>query len=122
MKLSGTHEVVCHNDLSPRNTIYTVDGRDWQPVAFIDWDLATSGERIHDVAHAYWQYLDLGPSLTDMPDAARRIKLVCDAYGLADPSWIVDTVLWWQDRCRRGNDIATLSRKRDNAPYEWCIV
>jgi len=31
------------------------------PVAFIDWDLAVPGRRIHDVAHVCWQYLGLGP-------------------------------------------------------------
>ncbi|MFJ6084722.1 phosphotransferase [Streptomyces sp. NPDC092369] len=95
-------EVVCHNDLAPKNTVYAVDGDRWRPLAFIDWDLAAPGERIHDVAHLCWQYLDLGPAVTDVPEAARRIGLICDAYGLAGRDRLLDTVLWWQDRCRRG--------------------
>ncbi|WP_377269047.1 phosphotransferase [Peterkaempfera sp. SMS 1(5)a] len=97
--LAGGAEVVCHHDLSPRNTVYD---EDWQPRAFIDWDIAAPGERIQDLAHVCWQYLDLGPSVTDVPEAARRIRLICDTYGLHGPAEVMDTVLWWQDRCWRG--------------------
>jgi hypothetical protein len=99
---AGDQEVVCHNDLAPKNTVYAVEGSAWRPVAFIDWDLAAPGERVHDVAHLCWQYLELGPAVTDVAEAARRIGLVCDAYGLMDRPRLVDTVLWWQERCARG--------------------
>ncbi|MFJ8059085.1 phosphotransferase [Streptomyces sp. NPDC096142] len=97
--LAGDRDVVCHNDLAPKNTVY--DGA-WQPLAFVDWDLAAPGERRHDVAHVCWQYLDLGPGVTDIPATARRIALICEAYGLDDSHRLLDTVLWWQDRCGRG--------------------
>ncbi|MET9827760.1 phosphotransferase [Streptomyces sp. NPDC006385] len=101
--LAGDQDVVCHNDLAPKNTVYTVDGAEWWPTAVIDWDLAAPGERVHDLAHVCWQYLDLGPNITSVPDAARRIALVCDAYGTCGGrEEIVDVILWWQDRCRRG--------------------
>lgn len=99
--LAGDQEVVCHNDLSPRNTVYDDD---LMPIAFIDWDLAAPGRRVHDVAHVCWQYLPLGPGGTDLPTTARNLRAVADAYGL-DPdarSALVDTILWWQDRCWRG--------------------
>jgi Phosphotransferase enzyme family len=100
--LAGGAEVVCHNDLSPRNTVYRDDGAGLRPVAFIDWDLAAPGDRLHDVAHACWQFLPLGPSATDLTATARRLRLVCDSYGLEDRGRLVDTILWWQDRCWRG--------------------
>ena len=99
--LAGDAEVACHNDLSPRNTVYRDDGAGLRPAAFIDWDLAAPGQRIHDVAHVCWQYLGLGGGIEAGP-AARGIALVCDAYGLAGRRRVVDVILWWQDRCWRG--------------------
>ncbi|MBC9727946.1 phosphotransferase [Streptomyces sp. TRM68367] len=106
--LAGDQDVVCHNDLSPKNTVYAVTGAEWTPLALIDWDIAAPGERIHDVAHVCWQYLDLGPGAADVREAARRIGLVCDAYGLTGRDQLLDTILWWQDRCRRGIESAAL--------------
>jgi hypothetical protein len=95
-------EVVCHNDLSPKNTVYRDDGADLMPVAFIDWDLAGPGARIDDVAHVCWQYLGLGPGVSDPVAAGGRMRLICDAYGLQDRDSLVDTIVWWQQRCWRG--------------------
>jgi hypothetical protein len=67
-----------------------------------DWDLAAAGPRIHDVAHMCWQYLDLGPSIADPADAVRGLRLMCDAYELVDRDGLVETIMWWQDRCWRG--------------------
>jgi hypothetical protein len=100
--LAGSCEVVCHNDLSPRNTIYRDRAGVLQPVAFIDWDIAAPGKRIHDIAHVCWQYVGLGPQIEDAARACRQVRIICDAYGLADRAAVVDTILWWQDRCWRG--------------------
>jgi RimJ/RimL family protein N-acetyltransferase len=126
--LADGHEVVCHNDLSPKNTVY----RDSLPVAFVDWDIAAPGERIHDVAHVCWQYCGLGPDVRDAAEAARLVRVIADAYGLADRRALVDAILWWQDRCRRGIDAAAdagepaMVRLRENgtvdavrAAYDW---
>ncbi|MDW4903814.1 phosphotransferase [Streptomyces sp. ADMS] len=100
--LAGAHEVVCHNDLSPKNTVYRLVSGELRPAAFIDWDLAPPGARIHDIAHACWQYLDLGPAAADVGEAARRMRLIADSYEWSDRQRLVSTVLWWQDRCWRG--------------------
>ena len=100
--LAAGHEVVCHNDLSPKNTVYTGPGSGPAPVAFIDWDLAAPGRRVHDVAHACWQYLGLGPDVADARAAGRRVRHFCDAYGLDDRHDLIETIMWWQDRCWRG--------------------
>ena len=64
--LAGDREVVCHHDLSPRNTVY----RAGRPVAFLDWDLAAPGDRIDDVAHCCWQFAELGRPPEQDPAAA----------------------------------------------------
>lgn len=104
--LAAGHEVVCHNDLSPKNTVYRDTGGQLLPVAFLDWDLAAPGARLHDIAHVCWQYVGLGPGIRDAPEAAALVRVIADAYGLADRSTLVDTILWWQDRCRRGIEAA----------------
>jgi phosphotransferase family enzyme len=126
-ELAGDQEVMCHHDLSPKNTVF----RDGLPVAFIDWDIAGPGLRVQDVAHVCWQFVPLGPSADEVA-AGRRVRLVADAYGLADPSSLVATVLWWQDRCWRGIEAAAdagvpaMVRLRDSGAvaevrgaYEW---
>jgi len=101
-ELAGGHEVVCHNDLSPKNTVY----RGSRPVAFLDWDIAAPGERIHDVAHVGWQYVGLGPGIADAAEAVRLVHVVADAYGAIDHRALTEAILWWQDRCWRGIEAA----------------
>jgi hypothetical protein len=130
--LAGEHEVVCHNDLSPKNTVYRDLGEGLRPVALIDWDIAAPGSRIHDVAHMCWQYVGLGPDVVDVANAGRRVRLICDSYGLPGRGRLVETVLWWQDRCWRGIEAAAAAgdpamiRLQDGgvarsvrAAYEW---
>ena len=105
-ELAHDQEVACHNDLSPKNTVYRDLGADLRPTAFIDWDLAAPGARIHDVAHVCWQYIGLGPG-ADITHTARLVAVIADAYGpVPARSALVETILWWQDRCWRGIDAA----------------
>ncbi|HEY7225086.1 MAG TPA: phosphotransferase [Micromonosporaceae bacterium] len=104
--ITDGQEVVCHNDLSPKNTVYRDLGEGFRPVAFIDWDIAAPGPRMHDVAHVCWQYLGLGRQLCDATEAARLVRLIADEYGLADRDGLVEAILWWQDRCWRGIEAA----------------
>jgi tRNA A-37 threonylcarbamoyl transferase component Bud32 len=98
--LAGDHEVICHNDLSPKNTVY----RAGRPVTFIDWDNAAPGRRVHDVAHVCWQFAGLGPQIADAAEAGRLAGAVVAGYrlGADDRAELVETILWWQERCRRG--------------------
>ncbi len=103
-QLAGDDEVACHNDLAPRTTVYRDDGLGMRPYAFIAWDHAAPGRRIHDVAHLCWQFLELGPGRSTADGPARLVGLIADSYDLLnrDRRELVEAILWWQDRSWRG--------------------
>jgi hypothetical protein len=109
-ELAGSHEVVCHNDISPVNTIF-VDG---SPIALIDFDMAAPGPRIRDVSHGLFLWLNLGWDGPGPGEQRRRIELWCDAYGLADRDGLIDEV---RDRVEE-----TVARRRadgDTDAADW---
>ena len=86
-ELQGVDTVVCHNDVSPRNTVF----RSGLPVAFLDWDLASPAPPAWDLAQAAWQFVPLSGDAgcaregwSSPPDRARRLRILCDGYGLPD--------------------------------------
>ncbi len=58
--------------------------------------------------------------MDDVPAAARRMRLICDAYGLDDRVGLLPAIVWWQDRCQRGIEAdaargsAAMTRLRDS--------
>lgn len=70
-------EVVCHNDLSPCNFVFV----DSLPVAIIDFDAASPGTRVHDLAYAAWLWLDLGSPDIEPHEQTRRLSLFLETYG-----------------------------------------
>jgi len=70
-------EVVCHNDLSPCNTVF----RAGIPVALIDFDTACPGTRAFDLGYAAWLWLDWGNPDWSAADQTRRLHLFLAAYG-----------------------------------------
>jgi hypothetical protein len=82
----GSAEIVCHNDLSSHNLVYIGH----QPIAIVDWEFASPGSRLWDLAYACVWFVPLHPpdrcraaGWTD-GDQSRRLRLFCDAYGLGD--------------------------------------
>jgi hypothetical protein len=51
---------------------------------------------------AGWQYVGLGPDIVDPVEAARRVGVLAGAYGGIAREPLIETILWWQDRCWRG--------------------
>jgi Phosphotransferase enzyme family len=93
-----------HNDLGPNNTVFA-GGR---PYGFIDWDLAGPAGPLDDLALAAINFTPLRPDrfcqgvgFTEPPDRAARLKVFCDAYGLAEPMAFLDAIEEFQQESLR---------------------
>lgn len=88
-------EVICHNDLSPDNTVYRPAGA---PRAFVDWDLAAPAPPLWDLAWAAYRFVPLYDDATcerlgyPIPSRPARLRILCDAYGLGDRQELLPTV------------------------------
>lgn len=96
------YEVICHNDFAPYNFIFS----DGVPRAVVDFDLAGPGPRLRDVAYAAYWMTPLSFHASDMKPFAeadvragnRRLKLFCQAYGIAADEDLIDMVSFVLDR------------------------
>ncbi len=85
--LARGHEIVAHHELGPHNTIF----QGGHLVGFIDWDDAAPGTRLRDLANAVYNYVDVSHWANQTAGVqARRIRLMCAAYGWDDPIAIVN--------------------------------
>jgi Ser/Thr protein kinase RdoA (MazF antagonist) len=81
----GDDEIVGHHDLAPYNVVH----RDGRIVGIIDWDFAAPATPTWDLAFTAWTFAPIHTAahtavLGAPTDTARRIRLLCDAYGLDD--------------------------------------
>jgi Ser/Thr protein kinase RdoA (MazF antagonist) len=119
--LAGDEEVVCHNDLSPCNTVF-VKG---MPSAFIDFDEAAPGPRSRDLGYAMWLFLDLGAEGVDTRTQGRRMRMMCDAYGLGSESDAISAIAQSQQetlerslgRLRSGGSASSVAYSQSSV--EW---
>jgi aminoglycoside phosphotransferase (APT) family kinase protein len=87
--------VVCHNDLSPDNTVYEPAG---VPSVFIDWDLAAPAPPLWDMAWAAYRFVPLYDDETckrlgfPVGRQAERLRILSDAYGLDERQALLPTV------------------------------
>jgi Ser/Thr protein kinase RdoA (MazF antagonist) len=76
-------EVLCHNDVAPYNLLF----QDQRPTGVIDFDTASPGPRVWDLAYAAYRFVPLtDPANPDAPypgrdRQARRLARMCQAYG-----------------------------------------
>jgi hypothetical protein len=83
--------VICHNDVCLENLVF----RDGRAVALLDFDFAAPGRRTHDLAAFARMCVPVDDDVNSAKlgwrpsDRPRRLRLVCDAYGL-DPEGRAD--------------------------------
>ncbi|WP_157296336.1 phosphotransferase [Paractinoplanes globisporus] len=83
------HEVVCHGDLGPHNTVF----RGETAVAIIDFeDDVRPGRRVDDFAQAVWGFADLTDAGVPMSEQVRKTRLICAAYGDVTPADVVESL------------------------------
>lgn len=95
-------DVVCHGDPGPWNFVW----RDGRAVALIDWDQASPGPAMSDVAYALDSFVPFRPDdvattrhgFSHPPDRAARMRAFAAAYGLGGTSGLVDRVIERQQR------------------------
>jgi hypothetical protein len=87
-------ELICHNDIGPWNVIF----RGTAPVGLIDWDFAGPGTRLSDLGYAAWRFAPLyaprpGDEAPAVARSARRLRILCDGYGLDRRDGLLDAVV-----------------------------
>ncbi len=108
-------EVICHNDFAPYNMVFT----DQRLTGVIDWDTASPGPRIWDLAYLAYRLVPLtDPANRDAPDLglrerARRLHLLSDAYG---PGHDADQML--AVAVQRLHELAAFTDDRADAGHE----
>jgi aminoglycoside phosphotransferase (APT) family kinase protein len=73
----GDGVVLCHNDPAQENVVF----RGGEAVALIDFDFAAPGRPIWDLAEAAWYWVPMTEA-EDGVDAAKRLRVLADGYGL----------------------------------------
>jgi hypothetical protein len=97
-------DVICHNDLGPFNLVF----KRGRPIAIIDWDNASPGSRMWDVACALWRFTPLWGSdawwggdwegngwKLSLETKASRMQVFLSAYGrdlLPDWASVLDVI------------------------------
>lgn len=79
---------------------------DARPVALIDFDMAKPGPRMRDVSYGAFLWLNLGWDGRSPTEQRRRLRLWCDAYGLAPPDRVIEEIKQrvTETVCRRAGD------------------
>jgi hypothetical protein len=110
--INGKREVICHGDAGPYNIIF----RNNLPVALIDFERATPGPRIWDIAFVIYRFAPIcdspehGFTPALLQKIARRIRVFLNAYGFSQNDDLFD---WIQLRLKTEIDLFESERSDD---------
>jgi hypothetical protein len=122
---AGPSEVICHSDWAPYNAVF----RGGRLAAMIDWDFARPGSRLFDLAWLAVMWCPLAPP-EDLPgdvaphiDQPRRLREMCDAYGLSDVDGLLDmidarvagSIIWIETGAAEGDPARRKMREEGHA-------
>ena len=95
-KLTNDGKVICHHDLSPCNVVF----RGGIPIAIIDWDCCSYGERWEDVTYSIWSWANIGNHQRDTKILLDHMQKALDAYGadIEMKSDFAEKLLWKMDK------------------------
>lgn len=110
--------VVCHNDAAPNNFVFSGG----MPVALIDFDLASPGEPLEELAYMAWGWcISSKPARGPVAAQARQVRMLADAYGLtaSDRMQLPDAIVarqlrnvrFWSDRLELAGSTPTSPTK-----------
>lgn len=108
-------EVICHNDFAPYNMVFT----DHRLTGVIDWDTASPGPRVWDVAYLAYRLVPLtDPANADglsssLDERARRLRLLSDTYSPEVPPADIVT-----KTVHRLEELATFTEVRANEGHQ----
>ena len=87
-------EVICHNDFAPYNFVYV----DEEMTGVIDWDFASPGPRVWDLAYLAHRLVPLShPDNPEVPESdlgerRARLSMLCASYGGIELGQVVTVV------------------------------
>jgi len=102
--INAKPEVICHGDAGPYNIIF----RNNRPIALIDFERATPGPRVWDIAFVVYRFAPLcdspeqGFTSAFLQKIARRIRVFLNAYGFSQNDDLFD---WLQLRMKTEIDL-----------------
>ena len=117
-------QVVAHMDLFWTNVVF----RDGAPFALIDWELARPATRTLEVALAatYWAGLRIDEQLVEwgipLERRGQRLRLLCDAYGLARAaraSLLDELIVYRRERIASRKTRGTIPMEVIEANLRW---
>ena len=87
LPITADADVLTHGDLALYNAVFACD----RLVGMFDWDLAGPSTRLRELAHLVWMTVPLYRRIP-VTEAARRLRLVADAYAGVTPEELLATV------------------------------